>query len=355
MTTISRALAGTIAGTMSDRIADRVWDLQSTRQPEFLGAYSEYQKFRYIEGVHYHLRYLVEAMWVGDARLFTDFAAWLAISLLPLGVPLPALVASMSCLADVLDEALDPAVAALARQCLEAGIAALRETPTEVPSYIGADQVLGRPAMDYLAALLRGDRGAASAIVTAAIEGGIGVPDLYLHLFQTVQYEVGRLWQTGRITVAQEHYCTSATQTVMSQLYPIIFDGRKDGRTMVATCTAGDLHEIGIRMVADLAELDGWDTWYLGANTHAASVVKTVRDVKADVLAISATMAFHVGSVAETIRLVRTQADLHHVKILVGGRPFNTVPTLWKSVGADGHGADARETAKLANALVGRP
>jgi len=56
----------------------------------------------------------------------------------------------------------------------------------------------------------------------------------------------------NEVSVAQEHYCTAATQLIMSQLYPHIFAGEKTERTLIATCVAGDLHEIGIRMVSDL-------------------------------------------------------------------------------------------------------
>ena len=80
-----------------------------------------------------------------------------------------------------------------------------------------------------------------------------------------------RYWQMNRLTVAQEHYCTAATQMIMSQLYPYIFEGERNGRVLVATCVAENLHEIGVRMVTDFFEMDGWDTFYLGANVPTAS------------------------------------------------------------------------------------
>ena len=67
------------------------------------------------------------------------------------------------------------------------------------------------------------------------------------------------------LSVAQEHYCTAATQLVMSQLYPRIFSTERRGRTLVAARVADDLHEIGLRMVADFFEMEGWDTFYVGA------------------------------------------------------------------------------------------
>ena len=59
---------------------------------------------------------------------------------------------------------------------------------------------------------------------------------------------------------------------------------------MVAACAASELHEIGVRMAADFFEMEGWDTFYLGANTPAESVIRTLVERKADVLAVSATI-----------------------------------------------------------------
>ena len=107
--------------------------------------------------------------------------------------------------------------------------------------------------------------------VLDAVNSGVPVRDIYLQVFQPAQYEIGRLWQTNRISVAQEHYCTAATQLIMSQLYPLIFSSPRNGLRMVAACVQGDSHELGLRMVSDFFELEGWDTLFLGASTPAGS------------------------------------------------------------------------------------
>lgn len=158
---------------------------------------------------------------------------------------------------------------------------------------------------------------------------------------------IGRLWQTNRISVAQEHYCSATTQLIMSQLYPHIFATAKKGRTLVATCVAGDLHEIGVRMVADFFEMDGWKTFYLGANTPHAGVIATLVERKADVLAVSATMPFHVEAVRDLIRAVRQHPTVGKVTIVTGGHPFNHDPDLWRKLGADGSAPDAQRAIAL--------
>lgn len=208
-------------------------------------------------------------------------------------------------------------------------------------------------AQDYLQALRLGERHRASRLVMDAVAAGTSVKDVYLGVFQPVQYEVGRLWQTNQISVAQEHYCTAATQLIMSQLYPHIFALDRRGRAMVATCVAGDLHELGVRMVADFFEMDGWDTFYLGANTPHEGVIDTIVERRAEVLAVSATLATHVHAVHELIEAVRASPAVSAVLILVGGHPFNEAPDLWKTVGADATARDAQQAVDLANRLSG--
>ncbi|MEK3911627.1 hypothetical protein [Paenibacillus sp. FSL H7-0331] len=43
--------------------------------------------------------------------------------------------------------------------------------------------------------LLRGDRHTASAMIMNKQK--ISIEDIYLHIFQKSQYEIGRLWQTN--------------------------------------------------------------------------------------------------------------------------------------------------------------
>jgi methanogenic corrinoid protein MtbC1 len=236
----------------------------------------------------------------------------------------------------------------------EAALSRARTAPSTVPSFLETDHPLGDLAREYLQMLLEGERHTASTLILSAVEHGTSVKEIYLHVFQPVQREVGGLWQTNQISVAQEHYCTAATQLVMSQLYPRIFATERLGRRMVATCVGGELHEIGVRMVADFFEMEGWDTYYLGANTPATSILQALDDRNADILAISATMTFHVGHVEQLISAVRASDMGRNLRIMVGGYPFNVSPGLWRHVGADGFATNAQDAVRQAEELLAR-
>ncbi len=305
-----------------------------------------------VRDVGYHLSYLQEALAVSDPSLFADYVAWLKVLFANLNFSDTVIRVTLECIRDVLLEQLPESVAPSIHEYIRVGLNRLSHAPAVPPSYIIQGGPLADLAEQYLALLLRGERHKASRVILEAVEAGTAVKDIYLDVFQRTQKEVGRLWQMNQVSVAQEHYCTAATQFIMSQLYPYIFSTARVGRCFVATCVGGELHEMGVRMVADFFEMDGWDTYYMGANTPTESILQTIAERQVDVLGISATMTFHVSIVADLIKRVRASEIGRDVKILVGGYPFNVAPELWHQIGADGSAYDAQQAVDLANSLV---
>ena len=139
----------------------------------------------------------------------------------------------------------------------------------------------------------------------------------------------------------------------MSQLYPYLQVRPKTGRRLVATSVSGELHEIGLRVVADLFEAEGWDVIYLGANTPEESIIHTLEEMNPDLLVISATMSFNLPAVERLIALVRASEAGRSLKIMVGGYPCNVDANLWHQLGADGYACDVHEAFTTAERLVG--
>lgn len=333
-------------------LAEKVTARHYAEHPELLDRHGAAGKQRTLEDTHFNLSFLTQAMALGNPLLFTDYTAWLKVLLMRRKVRYQDIEDHFNYLKEALQEELETETAAMAGGYIDEALAKLPGMPEDLSSFIEGDGPISLLAHRYLQSLLRGDRKIASQLVLDAVATGTSVKDLYLGVFQPCQYEIGRLWQTNQISVAQEHFCTAATQLVMSQLYSHIFSTEKNGLTLVATCVAGDLHEIGIRMVADFFELDGWHTFYLGSNTPHAGVVATIVERHADVVAISATIPYHVQAVHDLTRAIRQDPSCRHVKILVGGHPFNRDPDLWRRIETDGSAHDARTAIHLANELV---
>lgn len=337
-----------------DAIAAALVARQFAAMPELERRYGAIGREKCLQDAGYHLAYLAEAVGNGDAALFADYIAWAKVMLARRGVPAADLARQLEFMGEALGEALPAAQAAPAQRLIDHALRRLPAMPETLASLIEPGQPQSLLAQQYLQALLAGERQRASRLILDAAERGVPVKELYLGVFQRTQREIGRLWQENQIMVAQEHYCTAATQLIMSQLYPRIFSGEKTHGAFVATCVSGDLHEIGVRMVADFFEMEGWDTFYLGANTPDESVVKTLIERRAVVLGISATITYHLHNVERLIRAVRDTPECSDTAILVGGYPFNLSPDLWRGIGADGWSQDADGAIALAGRLVAR-
>lgn len=334
-------------------LADVITERHYEANPVLAGRYGEAGRAHCIKDAEYHLAFLSDAIAAAVPALFADYVAWAKVMLSARGIPAEDLVRNLQLMRDALAAALPPEAGQLAVGYVDAGLRALPQFPSALPPLMLNGAPSGDLARNYLAALLRGERHLASQLILGAVETGTCVRDIYLHVFQRCQHEVGRLWQMNQISVAQEHYCTAATQMVMSQLYPHIFSGEKTGRSLVAASIAGELHEIGVRVVSDLLELEGWNTVYLGANVPPSSIVKALDERQADLLALSATMTFHVRTVTALIAEIRNSSVGARVKILVGGYPFNVALELWRRVGADAWARDALEAIAVADQLMG--
>ena len=200
--------------------------------------------------------------------------------------------------------------------------------------------------------LLRARRGEATELIIGAVETGeFSVQEVYLGVFDPVLREVGKLWQDNQLSIAQEHFISATTQLIMSRLYPKIFSSTPHGRRMIAACAGPELHEIGLRMVADFFELGGWDTYYIGANLPLDAVLTAVTKRAAALLALSATMPSHLSYVHRLIQGLRADEALRSTTVLVGGAAFCMDPDLWRSIGADGFSADAGSAVALAEQL----
>lgn len=206
-------------------------------------------------------------------------------------------------------------------------------------------------ARAYLEHLLSARRREALDLVHAAIQDGLGVDTVYVDVLQPVLYEIGRLWQRNEVDVATEHYVTAATQLLMAQIFPYALEQNRIARSVVAGCLGSELHEVGMRMVCDLFEFAGWDTYFLGAITPGDSLLNTVRRRQPDVVCLSATMAFGVPQIRDLITDLRNVMGKLTPKIMVGGLPFIINPDLAVMVGADATAADARGAVEEAKRL----
>ncbi|WP_304224397.1 cobalamin-dependent protein [Gracilinema caldarium] len=331
-------------------LAASVVDTFYERHPEFTSRYKTEGYKKSVQDGEYHFLFLAEALETEEPILFINYISWVKTLFNSIGLPIQVLLETIQLMKDVLNLRFSPPQAEPACNLLEQSVQLVTSEEPIQTSYIDESSLLGTVARSYLNALLAADRRTASEIIGHAIKNGASIKDIYLQVFQKSQQEIGRLWQLNRISVAQEHFCSAATQMIMAQLYSQLFNGELKHRHVIVACVGGELHELGARMVADIFELEGWDSYFIGANTPLKDLLKTITEKKPDLIALSVTMTFHLPELKTYINEIHSISP--SIKIMVGGYPFNASPTLWQKVGADAWAPDAVLAVKMAERLT---
>ena len=138
----------------------------------------------------------------------------------------------------------------------------------------------------YLAGLLAGNRKVCSAIAKAYLDKNNSYIDLYEKVFRPALYEVGKLWEKNRITVADEHMATAITEGILNEYFEEIISSERVSKKAVVACVESELHQVGIKMVADVFEMNGWDSYFLGTGIPVKELIAFIHSMEPDLLAL---------------------------------------------------------------------
>jgi diguanylate cyclase (GGDEF)-like protein len=199
----------------------------------------------------------------------------------------------------------------------------LQPNPDEVTPGEGwrlsSDTVADRLARAYSGAIRVGDPSAAASVVDEGLTAGLSAVAVQSRVIAPAMRGIGELWERGGVTVADEHLATAVCHRVLTRLHPgLPCRTRRDGDTVVVAAVQSEHHVLGLRMVADVFEGDGFDVSFLGADVPEDALVAWVREHRPIAVALGVTMP--LGAVT----LARQMLDLRELdpelQVIVGGQ-----------------------------------
>ena len=197
--------------------------------------------------------------------------------------------------------------------------------------------------------VLAGDREAALTLCLAAqVATGTRV-GVFVDLLQPAQYEVGELWYRGEIQVADEHRATAVVEWVTERLPATVTpEPVPPGRGCLLAVMGAEQHRLGLRQLELALQDDGWAVEVVPRSVAAAELADRTRAAQPNLVCISAGYLPDAEPVRQGIALVHQMG----LPVLVGGPSFNRDPGLWRRLGADHHGTDARMALVMARRLL---
>lgn len=176
---------------------------------------------------------------------------------------------------------------------------------------------------------------------------------LFEQVFVPILYTVGEMWEKGILSIAKEHYISGIIfqLIVNSNLYhfndelePIYNAKEVMKKKVICLSIPGELHVIGLRMIADYLHSFGFEPLYLGNNVPTQALIEMTSEINPVIIAFSLTQSEQQDALKNIIEVLRIKLNVlasgkKKIKIpfiLVGGQGIKNEEEAL-SLGADGY------------------
>ena len=199
-------------------------------------------------------------------------------------------------------------------------------------------------------AIEKGLKEKASKITTAMLGNSAPLDIVNAHVIPALD-NVGKRFEEKKLFLPQLLMSAEAAKASFEVIKATMSaDGSsvKKGSIVIAT-VHGDIHDIGKNIVKLLLENYGYNVIDLGKNVPPETVLRAVTDNHAPLVGLSALMTTTVPAMEETVKLIKENAPW--CKTVVGGAVLTQ--DYADKIGADKYAADAMETVRYAESVIG--
>jgi trimethylamine corrinoid protein len=161
------------------------------------------------------------------------------------------------------------------------------------------------------------------------------------------KFENGELWLPHLVLGAEA--MEAAIKVLEGHMPKSELDSTSKGTVVIGT-VEGDIHDLGLRIVASMLRANGFKVYDLGCDTPSLTLINKAKEVDADIIAVSSLMTTTMPFMRDLIDALNAAGLRDKYKVLVGGGP---VTKEWaQAIGADAYGKDAAEAVKVAIELL---
>ncbi len=202
-------------------------------------------------------------------------------------------------------------------------------------------------------AIIEMDPDLAVELVGKAVDGGMSALDIVNGALIPGISEVGERFKNFEYFLPEVIVAANAFKASFELLAPQLDAGGYEpkGRILIGT-VAGDNHDIGKNIVIALLRGNGYDVHDAGVDIAPERFVELIREIKPNVLGMSALLTTTMASMRETVSALNSAGIRDTVKVIIGGSCVSE--EFAKKICADGYAEDAAEAVVLVNNLLGK-
>ena len=144
--------------------------------------------------------------------------------------------------------------------------------------------------------------------------------EIYDHLITPVMHRLGRMWETGELSVIEEHFASQTVRDALIRLQGIIRDPEKKVGSAICLNLSSELHDIALKMVANILELRGYHIYFSGQYTDLFGVEQAFIRCHPDRVYLSCTWVEDVEKTQSELNVILENAEKYDSDVYIGGQ-----------------------------------
>jgi len=201
------------------------------------------------------------------------------------------------------------------------------------------------------AAVINGAHKEIESLVQKALDAGVNPEKIIDEAMIIGMDVVGNKFSQNLIFVPEMLVAAFAMKKGLDLIKPLLKSDDAEPRGTIVMCTVeGDVHDIGKNLVIMMLEGAGFNVVDLGVNQSVETLVAKVKEIKPDILGLSALLTTTMPEMRKVIESLEVSGLRKDIKVMVGGAPVDSA--FAGKIGADGYGKDAGEAVQIARNLI---
>jgi corrinoid protein of di/trimethylamine methyltransferase len=206
---------------------------------------------------------------------------------------------------------------------------------------------------DITKAVFDGDEAKTAELVQKAIDEGKDAQEILDKGLVQGLRECGAGFEKGEKFIPEMLMSAECMKVAMAIIKPLLVAdvaaADAGGHAILAT-VEGDVHDIGLELVATMLETAGITVKNMGPDVPTTDIIAAVKAEKPDILGLSALLSNTMDVMPEILGILEKEGIRDSVKVMIGGAPVKQ--DFCDEIGADGWAYDASSAVPKAKELL---
>ncbi|MEN6439547.1 MAG: corrinoid protein [Syntrophobacter sp.] len=200
-------------------------------------------------------------------------------------------------------------------------------------------------------AVFDGDEVKTVELVKEALAAGLKAQSIVDDGLVKGLHECGAGYEAGEKFIPEMLMAAEAMKASMAILKPHLATGDAvaGGKVVLAT-VEGDVHDIGLELVATMLGSAGFDINFMGPDVETGRILEAVKADKPQILGLSALLTNTMDVMPVIIKKLEEMGIRKSLKVIIGGAPVSQ--DFADRIGADGFAYDAAAAVPVAKRLA---